>query len=199
MPKPILFCDFDGVLCQQRYWCSLPGDEFAQLQALLFGEDRTMVIDWMRGKHTAEDVNRFISERTGIPYERLWKTFVRDCETMQVSKEVLEKINSLRDRYTVILTTGNMDSFTRFTRPALNLDPYFDHISNSYHEGIHKTDNGGELFLKLADKYGAPISKCIALDDSPKVHAVFTALGGTAYLVTPEQDISFHLAKLLGQ
>lgn len=155
--KPILFCDFDGVLCHDRYWRSLSFNEHEKVQELLFRNNTTLVNDWMRGKYTAEEVNRIVSEKTEIPYKRLWDVFVKDCKTMHIQKGNLEKLNSFRDQYTVILITGNMDSFSRFTHPALMLDNYFDHISNSFHEGIHKTDNGGEIFLKYIEKYGATI------------------------------------------
>ncbi|OGZ52835.1 MAG: hypothetical protein A3B25_01125 [Candidatus Ryanbacteria bacterium RIFCSPLOWO2_01_FULL_48_26] len=194
--KPILFCDFDGVLCHDLYWRSLPLDEYEKLQELLFRNDTSLVNDWMRGKYSAEEINRIVSEKIGIPYERLWNIFIEDCKTMQVSKEVLEALRGLRERYTVILITGNMDSFSRFTHPALALENYFDHISNSFYEGMHKTDNKGEIFLKYAKKYDVPIESCIVLDDSKNVHKVFTELGGTAYLVTQNQGILYHLEKL---
>ena len=36
----------------------------------------------MRGKHTAEEINQIISEKIGIPFEKLWTVFVEDCKTM---------------------------------------------------------------------------------------------------------------------
>ncbi len=80
--KPILFCDFDGVLCHDRYWRSLPPREHEKVQDLLFREDTTLVNNWMRGKHTAEEINQIISEKIGIPFEKLWTVFVEDCKTM---------------------------------------------------------------------------------------------------------------------
>ncbi len=147
----------------------------------------------MRGKYTAEEVSLIVAEKIGMPYEKLWQLFVEDCKTMRVSKEVLEKLRSLRDRYIVILVTGNMDSFSRFTHPALGLDNYFDEISNSFNEGMLKAENGGELFLKYAKKYGVKIEDCIIFDDSPNVYNLFAKLGGTPYLITKEKDLKHYL------
>lgn len=194
--KPILFCDFDGVLCHDRYWRSLPTDELEKIQSFLFGEDDALVVGWMRGNRTAEEVNQMLADQTGISYEKLWNVFVKDCESMHVSNEVLEKLDSLRSVYTVILVTSNMDSFSRFTEPATGLKRYFDHISNSFDEGILKTDNNGELYLRLVDKYQASIEDSVVFDDSKNVQKIFTGLGGTAYLVTKEQDLAFHLENL---
>lgn len=127
--KPIIFCDFDGVLCHDRFWRSLSPEQYEKVQEYLFGNNLDLVNDWMRGKYFAEEINQKVSENTHISYSILWNTFVKDCETMSVSAEALETLNGLRDMYTVILITGNMDCFTRFTRPAAELDQYFDHIS----------------------------------------------------------------------
>jgi len=194
--KPILFCDFDGVLCYDRYWRSLPSDKHRKLQEIFFQNDTMLVNDWMRGKYSAEEINQIVSEKIEVPFDELWKIFVDDCQTMQVSKEVLEKLHHLRSQYTVILITGNMDSFSRFTCPVLKLTDYFDYISNSYHEGLHKTDNHGELFLKYTNKYGVAIKDCILFDDSVKVNNIFNELGGKAYLVTPEQNVQYYLDNL---
>lgn len=186
--KKILFFDFDGTLCMQRYWRSLPPKEHSQVQALLFGADRTKINNWMRGSYSAEDVNRYISEHTDIDYEYLWNIFVEDCKTMQVAPELLNIIDSFRDRYTVILITGNMDSFTRFTVPSLDLEKYFDVISNSYYEGQHKTDDNGALFVKYTTQFAVDIADCLLFDDSDKVLDIFSLLGGDARKVIDDQD-----------
>ncbi len=192
-PKPILFCDFDGVLCFDKYWRSLLPDEFEKVQELLFRGDQTIVNEWMRGKRTSEEVSQLIAEKTGISFDYLWNIFVQDCKTMHVSIDLLEKLDSLREKYIVILITGNMDSFGRFTKPALNLNNYFDHISNSFDEGLLKTDNKGEVFLRYCDKYGVPIEQCILFDDSKSVHKVFSELFGIAHLVSTERNLESHL------
>ena len=191
--KPILFVDFDGTLCFDRYWRSLPPDQFKTAQELVFGDDKALVDGWMRGKNTAEEVNRLIAEKINMPFEELWGLFVRDCETMHISEKVLERLDALRDRYIVILITGNMDSFTRFTIPALKLDRYFDHINNSFFDGRFKTDRKGEIFTEYAEGIGVSLNDCVLIDDSAKTCEAFNALGGTAYLITPEQDIMHYL------
>ena len=97
-----------------------------------------------------------------------------------------------------VLITGNMDSFSRFTVPALKLDAYFDAISNSYDEGRLKTDDGGALFLHYANRFGVPIEECVAIDDAEDVSAMFTALGGTAILVTADRTVDVILDSLPG-
>lgn len=194
--KPILFCDFDGTICHDRYWRNVSPAVNAHIQALLFGNDRTMTHEWMRGVYTAEDINRYLAEKIAIPFDELWTIFVQDCQTMYVEPAVLAQLASLKNTFQTVLITGNMDSFSRFTAPALKLSSYFDYISNSYYEKKHKTDNDGELFMEYCKKLGTEIGSAILIDDSPYVCDIFKKLGGTAHLITVDKDIHYYLKRL---
>ena len=191
--KPILFLDFDGTICFDKYWRSLPADQYEKVQELIFGKNRLMLKDWMVGKYSAEEINKYLSQALDIEYKSLWELFVKDCETMHVSENVLEKIDSLRTKYITILITGNMDSFTRFTVPALKLDTYFDYINNSSFDGKHEFENGGEIFQLLADGLGSTIQSSFLIDDSVKNCESFNDLGGTTYLIEPNRDVNYCL------
>jgi FMN phosphatase YigB (HAD superfamily) len=195
--KPILFIDFDGTICHDRFWRSLSAESYNRVQEHIFGADLTYVNEWMRGGKTSEEVNKVLAHQIGIPYEELWEVFVKECETMQVSSDTLEKIHSLREKYTVILITGNMDCFMRFTVPSLKLESYFDFISSSYDEKISKTDNNGQVFKKYATKHGVLIESCFVIDDSQGVCSTFELLGGTAYLISEDKDIKHYLNALI--
>ncbi|HEY0011153.1 MAG TPA: hypothetical protein VGB97_04595 [Candidatus Paceibacterota bacterium] len=194
-PKPILFVDFDGTLCQDRFWRSLPADKYQKVQEVLFGDDRAYLQAWMKGGHTSEEVNQMLAGHLGMPFEELWRLFVHDAATMEVSTEALEMIRGLRNAYTTILITVNMDSLSRFTVPALKLDAYFNDISNSYYEGKFKNDNGGEVFRDYLNKYEAPVERSILIDDSSTACETFRTLGGVAYQVTHEEDVVRHLGR----
>ncbi len=164
--KPILFVDFDRTICFERYWRSLSPEKNEIVQSFLFGEDKALVKAWMKGAYTAEEVNKLVAQNIDMPYEELWELFVQDCKTMRVSSEVLEKLKELRSKYTVILITDNMDSFTRFTVPALQLDSVFDSITNSFVSKRPKNENQGKVFTEYAKTFDTPITSCFLLDDS---------------------------------
>jgi FMN phosphatase YigB (HAD superfamily) len=194
--KPILFIDFYKTLNHEKYWHSLPPELWEKLQKSFFDEDRNkraVVKDWMIGKYTSREVNEIVSKNLGVPFDYLWKIFVDDCKTMSISIKTLEKIAKLRDKFTVILMTGNMDSFSEFTAPALHLEKYFDYISNSFHEGKQKDDNGGEIFSEYAKKFNSSVQDSFLIDDTESVCKIFELLGGTAYKVDKEKDVDYYL------
>lgn len=194
--KPILFIDFDGTLCNDRFWRSLSKDDYAKVQKILFSTERSVIEKWMIGDTKSEDVNKLVAEHLGKSFEDVWKSFVFDCQRMQVDLQVLEAIAKLRTKYTTILLTVNMDCFSRFTVPALHLEDYFDEISNSYYSKKTKTNNGGEIYRNHVQQHGAQITECVTIDDSISACRIFKKLGGKSYLVTPETNISAHLSKL---
>ena len=84
-----LFVDFDGTICHDRFWRSLPQTEHDKVQEILFKQNNEMVVDWMKGKYSSEDINQFVATKTGIEYARLWEIFQDDCKTMRVDDKIL--------------------------------------------------------------------------------------------------------------
>jgi len=194
--KTLVLVDWDQTLCFDRYWRSLPEAQRLRVQDELFGGNSTLVHEWMRGEHAAEYVHAYLATWLGIEYEALWDVFVHDCETMRVAPGLLTRLNALRAQATVVLATGNMDSFSRFTVPALRLHDYFDGISVSWDERLHKSDNNGELFERLAARYRVPMCNVTLVDDNRLNCELVRAKGGTAYQVNPSLPAADVLTQL---
>lgn len=189
MKKSKLFIDFDGTLCQDKFWRSADLDVRNKIQEYLFQKNKDIVQRWMLGEYTSENIHAILADVLGMPFLELWKIFIDDCQKMEVSESTLKKIGTLREKYKVVLLTDNMDSFSRFTVPALSLDSHFDEIINSYDEKKSKK----ELLPKLIEN----ADRNFLIDDSKTACDLFEDLGGTAFLITPSQDINFHLDLLL--
>lgn len=187
--KPILFIDFDGTLCHDRFWRSLESELQTKIQSSLFVSKKELVKDWMLGKYTSEEINRLLAEALDADYGALWSAFVDDCKKMSISEDALSKIGNLKDQYFTVLITDNMDSLDRFTIPALDLDRYFDSIVNSYNEKSLKNDNNGNSFRNVSEKYQSPLSKSILIDNAASSCKIFEDLGGTPCLVTPQKTL----------
>lgn len=171
--------------------------QYEKIQSFLFGKDKKYAEEWMRGRRTSEEINKLLAAHLEVPFQEVWDVFVQDAGSMKVSQESLNAIKNLRDTYITILITVNTDSFSRFTVPALQLNDYFEAISNSYEEGLFKSDNDGEVFRKYIQAYQAPIANSILIDDSPSACATFSSLGGISRQVTRDNDLAYHLNQIL--
>ena len=191
--KPILFIDWHKTLSQDFFWASLEPRHYDKVHDYLFIQRPQLINDWMVGEYTAEDINTLLARELEIDYQYLWRTFVHDCQVMKVEKEILKLVQSLRDSFRVILLTDNMDSFNRFTIPALDLDFYFDDIINSYHTGLCKVDNDGEIIRKILSGHRADVRRSCLIDDSAETCEIFRRLGGEARLVTGDKTVLDHL------
>lgn len=70
--KPILFIDFDGTLCHDRFWQNYLSDE-AFKKISIFTSRRDITRAWMRGEYTSEEINAIVAKETGIP--SIWIVF----------------------------------------------------------------------------------------------------------------------------
>lgn len=173
-----LFIDFDGTISTGRFWSTVPSPLREQIQKLLFEENKELVRDWMRGRYSSEDINLRVAKELSISYEELWEYFVVSCRSFMVPEGVIEVLTELKNKYHVVLITGNMDSFDRFTAPSLNLANYFHEIVNSFNEGCLKHERGGDTFKKYLV---GDIKDAILVEDSIDNCEFFTKLGGVAY------------------
>lgn len=194
--KPILFIDFDGTLCHDRFWRNIDTDIFDQIQNFLFSENKSVIQDWMKGIYSSEYINQLISKELNIPFDKIWKVFVEDCKNMTISGDILNRIEKFRKDYTTVLITDNMDCFTRFTVPAQKLDSFFDSIVNSFENKKFKEHNDGEVFIQLADRANTKIEDCILIDNSKSACEIFSKLGGKSYFVTSENTLDYYLEKI---
>lgn len=144
----------------------------------------------MLGDYTSEQIHRILEDKIGVPYDELWKVFVDDCSNIDISLNVIEKLRQLKQDYYLILSTGNMDYFDRFTvqnNPILGKT--FDEIENSYNIKLLKSSNGGEYFKNKAENLGKNMTDCFVLDDSENVCRLFTELGGKSFCVYGEEEV----------
>ena len=200
MDKNIVFVDWDGTLSWSRYWESLlkTNDTLAKVVSDFFAFEKDMEARWMRGGLKSEDINKLISQRSGLSEDFLWRTFISDCQKMKVDPEVISLIKKLKGKYIVILVTGNMDCFSRFTVPALGLDKVFNKIINSSHVGYLKTEYDGKTFTDCFKEYNIENrSKSYLLDDSEKTCLMFNALGGRAMKIDKKEDTITYLKEIL--
>ena len=178
-PK-LLFLDWDGTLCFDYFWRSLTSknERIREAVNFLFLEEKDLVNDWMRGGFSSEEINAKISKKSGCSFGELWSSFVHDCQTMTFDSRLRESLSKLKQDSKLVLITGNMDCFRRFTIPALKLDDFFDDMVISCEVGYLKNEKGGQQFINIARRFGVELSSTVLIDDSDKALKIFAGLGG---------------------
>lgn len=143
-----IFFDWHNTLSVSLFWDQWKNPEhprhdwYAPLSRYLLGENMPVVMEWMRGKVSAEEISTMLADRLGYSRGVIFQDLKESCESMWlVSDEVIPLVQKLRDNGAkCVIATDNMDTFTRFTAPALRLSEHFDGILNSFDIGSLKFD-----------------------------------------------------------
>ena len=206
-PK-VAFFDWFATLSSSVFWEQLkdpnhPHHNLAdKLEVSMFTNLGHLINPWMRGEYTTEEVLTEVSKDSGIPHDVVMEEFIAGCERMTLSAaEIPTLIDQLRDLgVRTIIATDNMDSFTRWTVPAMGLDTMFDGVLNSYDLKALKedTENGRLLFFHnfLTDNDIDP-QDTVIFDDSDHKLVVLSKGGMRCIKVEPHTGIVTQLKKLI--
>jgi len=187
--ETILF-DFDGVLCKDRFYAStlLPEHEEVSdwIQKNVFskgGSHNELVRPWMKGERTSDDINRVISENTGIKYEDLKSLYEESIRQMRLDENVLMLAKELKEKGIKIgIVTDNMDVFSQITVPHKKLTGLFNVIVNSADYGKLKNENEGELFDIALRALDEKIGSSLMIDDAERTIELYWKKGGRGFL-----------------
>ena len=179
-----VFWDFDGVWSEDVFYKSLAKThpriwEFIQTKIWgPGGEGR--VEKWMKGELTKDDINRYISEGTGMDFSELARIFLDDVTQMEMEMRHIPIVQALKNQgIKVGMITNNMDVFDTVTRSRLKLDNLFDGVFNSFTYKKLKTEG---LFDIAMQSFGNPgYDTTLLIDDSPRARAGFEVKGGHTY------------------
>lgn len=160
MHPKVIFLDFDGTICVSRFWGHWAKDDARSgvnrlIQELFFQTKADTLKQWMRGEHTAEDIVRIISTDIDFSADELLIGLKESCEQMKLlNPKILPLVKLLRlNGIKVVIATDNMDTFQRWTVPALNLDKHFDDILDSYSLNALKNDKDSKGRSKFFGEY----------------------------------------------
>ena len=143
-----IFFDWNKTLSNSLFWEQLSHAEHERhawngnISSYLFKENKHLVSDWMKGLIDAEGIVEKISAQYEYPVDILLEDLAESCRSMNlVSDEILPLVQMLRESGTkCVIATDNMDTFMRYTVPALELEKYFDDILVSFDKGLFKFD-----------------------------------------------------------
>jgi beta-phosphoglucomutase-like phosphatase (HAD superfamily) len=148
VPLKVVFVDWDGTLSHSRFWEQwqyAPGyhQAYRAIQQHLFLDQPNVIRSWMRGMHSTENIVQIVAKITSLSPHFVLKELITSCQSMQLIDPALAPlVQSLRRQgIRVVIATDNMDTFLRWTAPALNLQQLFDGILCSHPLGTLKNDS----------------------------------------------------------
>lgn len=169
-PKAI-FLDFNNTLSSSRFWEGTPFYETCQ--ELMFGPLKSQLQPWMRGQLVAEDFVTQFAALSGHRHSDLLKSLMFSARQMQFDHPMIpDLVQKLRARGTqVFIATDNMDTFIRWTVPAMRLEQLFDGILDSYRIKALKEDfepdGTSRFFQSYLVAHSIRAEECLLIDDSP--------------------------------
>ena len=209
MTKKVVFIDWNKTLSYSLFWEHLQDKKHPNhrhlpaIEKWLFVDNRNIINSWMRGEFSAEDIASKMSQGTGVDSGMILDELQRSCEEMRYSIDDLEDIvrRVRANGIEVVIATDNMDTFSRFTVPAMRLDTVFDGILNSYDTGYLKDDNHPEDSIPFFDEYlarhGWNYADAILLDDSPDKSGKYKRLGFERVLIDSPEVLEVELKRLV--
>lgn len=169
-----IFLDWDGTLCHDKFWQQWQSDQnyatFLAEKDKLFAQ-KDFIQNWMRGNETAESISQKLASATNLSASHILQGLRQSCETMALTNPALPHIiTQLRATgMHVVIATDNMDTFVRWTMPALHLRNLFDDILDSYTLTFLKNDMTAgkpQFFRDYLDKHATSPSHTVLVDDS---------------------------------
>lgn len=176
--RKVILVDYFRTICFDDFWASLD-PKIAEKMSIIFDRSQKELCEaWVVGYLSSEEMNYILSKRIGLDPNHVWPLFVEDLGRLRIEQSILDKLNALRDRYVVAMTTDNMDCFDRFTVPSLGLMRYFDRIFNSSAMGMSKSWEDGCFFEHVYEELDVEPHQCMLLDDNAHVLSIFESGGG---------------------
>jgi FMN phosphatase YigB (HAD superfamily) len=144
-PK-VIFIDWYKTLSTSLFWVDhrdavLSREELASIPRFLFSEPGLIDL-WMKGFTNANQVAGEVAAILNINAEYALLELEYSCKAMELyDPEVVGVVQDLRKLgIKVIIATDNMDTFERWTVPALKLTSIFDGIITSVTRGALKSE-----------------------------------------------------------
>jgi FMN phosphatase YigB (HAD superfamily) len=209
MKPAVIFLDWDGTMCGSRFWGhwatdGLHGQANQLIQSRFFAATPGVLEEWMRAEWSTEQVVAEIASRTGLATHDLLTGLRESCERMELfDPKILQVVTDLRKSgIKVVIATDNMDTFTRWTVPALQLASHFDGVINSYNLRALKRDKDAagksKFFSDYLTRHNVDPATTILIDDGAH-NAVVQDFGIQYQQVTPQVSALNILYNLLRQ
>lgn len=203
----VVFFDWNKTLSNSLFWEQLGDSNHKRhewnknISTYLFQNNKHLISDWMRGEIEDREIVNRISLQFNYSSETLLEDLVDSCRNMKfVSDDVIALVKKLRKKGTrCVIATDNMDTFRKYTVPALELEKHFDDILVSTDSGLFKFDTKGTeipFFDSYLKKYNLRYEDAVLIDDCVDMSGVYNKLKFDILQVFSSDDFVIKLKQL---
>ena len=202
-----IFFDWNKTLSNSLFWNQLadPGhirhDWHENIVNFVFVENKHLINDWMRAKFNEEYIADLIFERYGYLQDVVIGDLAESCKNMQlVSDEIFGLINKIREKgIKCVIATDNMDTFIKYTKPAMKLECFFDDFLVSFDEKVLKFDVDNDsipFFTDYLERNQLSYRDVLLVDDCIDKSGTYSRLGFDILQVLSPDDFLVKLRKM---
>ena len=168
-----------------------------------FENNEEMIEKWIRGKISHKEIIAKFA-KDDAEYKMALEMLKNSCYNMQFDRECfIPLIQKIRKRgVKVVIATDNMNVFTDWVVPSLNLREYFDDIISSNVSGYKKMDIVSEklvFFDAFLKKNKMSYEDALMVDDSFQTIISCQKCGMHVHQVKSSNDVEYILRKLAGE
>lgn len=183
----VIFFDWHKTLSNSLFWEQLRDSNHKRhnwnnnIYIYLFRDNKHLISDWMRGEIDDKEIVNRLSLQFNYPSDVLLEELADSCRNMKfVSDEVIVLVKKLRKKgIRCVIATDNMDTFKKYTVPALELEKYFDDILVSVDNGLFKfdiKDTKIPFFDGYLKKHNLRYEDVVLIDDCIDTSGVYNKL-----------------------
>lgn len=176
MSLKVLFVDWDGTLSNSKFWeqgnsPKLDPVIVTEFTTFLFRDSKELIKAWMRGDVTSRDISDLIASQYDLEPAVVYHELELSCRRMRlIDASTPDKISRIRRNGTkTVIATDNMDTFMKWTVPALKLESIFDGVLDSPTNGALKadiTEGSSQFFGHYFQQQGVKAEETALIDDN---------------------------------
>ena len=205
----VIFFDWNKTLSHSLFWSQLADPKHARhtwhenIVNFVFVKNKHLIDEWMRAKFNKSHIARLLSEEFGYSEDLILKDLAESCRNMQlVSDEVYGRVTKIRMQGTkCVIATDNMDTFLKYTKPAMRLNDYFDDFLVSFENKVLKFDVSDDS-IPFFDDYlksdGLVYKDVLLIDDCIDKSGTYDRLGFKVLQIFNSDDFLEKLKRLAG-
>lgn len=209
MKKKAVFIDWNKTLSYSLFWEQLKDSSHklnkhhGDIEKWLFVDNKHHIDPWMRGLISEDDILTQMSDDIGVSKGVIKKELALSCNNMKLCSPKIEKLirDLQKNNVAVVIATDNMDTFRKYTVPALKLGNIFDAILISSELGVLKDDKEPSGRIPFFDDYleerGLTYADSVLLDDSPDSSGKFLSLGFSRVMIDSPEKLVNSLEELV--